>query len=375
MKSLPKQLFAIAEAADKCLAEVRSNELQQILQALVAACSQIGKAWSGSHIGYHADVYTTDLSPRLPAAQFSSEWGLKEVWPTSTPHRCWKIQDRDVVINHIEELAGNPDMKAIDNRLAPIRAQFFKLKEDAISILNAEPALLRDSYLQNKLVQTEQVEAADVGATMAAVLPSGQVWSRDSLAVSQGLRVAPHQTVAAVPVAASSLENALAQLARYCREAASHLERLDIKALKSGRIGTNVFIGHGRSPIWRELKDFVGDRLALPVDEFNSIPVAGIANVERLTQLLDAAAFAFLIMTAEDEHSDGQLVARQNVIHEVGLFQGRLGFRRAIVLLEEGCTEFSNIQGLGQIHFPSGRISAVFEQVRAVLEREDLLDL
>ena len=29
--------------------------------------------------------------------------------------------------------------------------------------------------------------------------------------------------------------------------------------------------------------------------------------------------------------------ARMNVIHEVGLFQGRLGFERAIVLLEEGC--------------------------------------
>jgi predicted nucleotide-binding protein len=46
-----------------------------------------------------------------------------------------------------------------------------------------------------------------------------------------------------------------------------------------------------------------------------------------------------------------------NVIHEVGLFQGRLGFKRAIVLLEEGCKEFSNIQGLGQIRYPKGNIS------------------
>ncbi len=59
-----------------------------------------------------------------------------------------------------------------------------------------------------------------------------------------------------------------------------------------------------------------------------------------------------------------------NVIHEVGLFQGRLGFRKAIVLLEEGCAEFSNIHGLGQIRFPRGNIGACFEQVRQVLERE-----
>ncbi len=89
--------------------------------------------------------------------------------------------------------------------------------------------------------------------------------------------------------------------------------------------------------------------------------------------MLDASAIAFLVLTAEDEQADGSLSARQNVIHEAGLFQGRLGFMRAIVLLEEGCEEFSNIQGLGQIRFPTGRISAAFEEVRQVLEREGFL--
>ena len=78
-------------------------------------------------------------------------------------------------------------------------------------------------------------------------------------------------------------------------------------------------------------------------------------------------------MTAEDERIDGVMQARMNVIHEVGLFQGRLGFTNAIVLLEEGCEEFSNIAGLGQIRFPAGRISAAFEEVRRVMEREGLV--
>ena len=62
-----------------------------------------------------------------------------------------------------------------------------------------------------------------------------------------------------------------------------------------------------------------------------------------------------------------------NVVHEAGLFQGRLGFERAIVLLEEGCEEFSNIHSLGQLRFPKGKISATFEDVRAVLEREEII--
>ena len=46
-------------------------------------------------------------------------------------------------------------------------------------------------------------------------------------------------------------------------------------------------------------------------------------------------------MTAEDENAEGRMQARMNVIHEVGLFQGRLGFEKAIVILEEGCDEFT----------------------------------
>lgn len=134
--------------------------------------------------------------------------------------------------------------------------------------------------------------------------------------------------------------------------------------------GKKVFIGHGRSPVWRELKDFLFDRLDLPWDEFNRESVAGISTTERLNQMLDASSFAFLIMTAEDEHADATLHARENVIHEIGLFQGKLGFHRAIVLLEEGCQPFSNIHGLTHIPFSRGRISASFEELRRVLERE-----
>ena len=121
------------------------------------------------------------------------------------------------------------------------------------------------------------------------------------------------------------------------------------------------------------MKDFIADRLRLPWDEFNREEVAGYTTSERLQTMLSQAAFAFLIMTAEEEHRDATVHARPNVIHEVGLFQGRLGLQRAIVLLEEGCSEFSNIRGLTYIGFPRGDISARFENVRRVLEREKLL--
>jgi predicted nucleotide-binding protein len=65
--------------------------------------------------------------------------------------------------------------------------------------------------------------------------------------------------------------------------------------------------------------------------------------------------------------------ARENVIHEVGLFQGKLGFTKAIVVKENSCAEFSNIVGLGQIRFPDGAISSSFHEVQDVLRREGLI--
>ena len=108
-----------------------------------------------------------------------------------------------------------------------------------------------------------------------------------------------------------------------------------------------IFIGHGGSDIWRELKDFIVETLGLEYEEFNRISPAGKTNKERLKEMLEVCGMAFLIMTGEDEQADGTLRARENVIHEAGLFQGKVDFERAIILLEEGCQEFSNIEGLG----------------------------
>jgi predicted nucleotide-binding protein len=193
------------------------------------------------------------------------------------------------------------------------------------------------------------------------------------VALGQGTKIPPHIDVLADAASIRHAFNICKMAAEICEKAASHLERKSRKKKAADRVGTNVFIGHGRSAAWRELKDFVQDRIGLPWDEFNRVPVAGVTNIARLSEMLDAAAIALLVMTAEDEMADGEIQARMNVVHEAGLFQGRLGFTRAIVLLEEGCKEFANIQGLGQIRFPKGKIAAAFEEVRRVLERERLI--
>jgi predicted nucleotide-binding protein len=75
-------------------------------------------------------------------------------------------------------------------------------------------------------------------------------------------------------------------------------------------------------------------------------------------------------MTAEDESAEGDARARQNVVHEAGLFQGKLGFNRAIAVVESGVEVFSNLDGVQQIRYDKGNVKATFGEILATLRRE-----
>ncbi len=131
-----------------------------------------------------------------------------------------------------------------------------------------------------------------------------------------------------------------------------------------------VFIGHGRNPLWAQLKDHLQDKHQIKVEAYETGARAGHTIRDILEDLIQTSTFALLVLTGEDEQADGTVHARQNVIHEAGLFQGRLGFSRAVVLLEEGVQEFSNIAGIQYVPFSRGNIKETFGEVVATIRRE-----
>jgi hypothetical protein len=131
-----------------------------------------------------------------------------------------------------------------------------------------------------------------------------------------------------------------------------------------------IFIGHGQSTQWRDLKDHLHDKHDYPIEAYEIGARAGHAIRDILEKMLDRSSFAILVMTGEDKDEEGNLHARDNVIHELGLFQGKLGFPKAIVLLEEGTQEFSNIHGMQQIRYSKGNIKETFGEILATLKRE-----
>lgn len=341
------------------------------LDTLEKVANLVGKTWSGSWLGYHSRVYYANFQPPPSGAVFSQEWGFLEGGLYSPGD--WVEYNVEAVVNFINNQSGILSIDELIAESAAAKVLFEEAQQSVLSIIHANVANKSEEFIGKLAGNIESTQIFSESDFIEHQRPSGQLFSRDTRAVEQRLIPPPHIVVLSRIHAARAPFFSCADLNKHIKIFVSHIQRLKNEANQEDRVPTRVFIGHGHSPLWRELKDFIYDRLNLPWDEFNRLPVAGISTTIRLSQMLDQACIAFLVMTAEDEHSNGNLHARENVIHEAGLFQDRLGFERAIILLEEGCEEFSNIKGLVQIRFPKGNISAVFEDVRQVLEREKIV--
>ncbi len=373
MSQTLSELLRIVDELTELATRGEEPEVRESLQKMWQAAREVGKAWSGSWLGYHANVYTSDFLPPHSKGLFDPVEGLKclefnlyTTWREYTPHEVEEI---------IYEHAGIPDMKQMLAFNDMASSEFHTHKFALLSILDLELCNATSPLLFEMKTKVDDLALTTDSELVRSWAPEKiGSRSRDRLALFQGKRTPPHISVGAKVVAIEHTLSSIITLEELTRNIASHLSRQQSHRQSAQTTGERVFIGHGRSHIWRELKDFLEDDLGLLVDEFNRIPTAGGSITNRLSVMLDSAAIAFLVMTGEDEQPDGALRARENVVHEAGLFQGRLGFERAIVLLQVGCEKFSNNAGLVHINFPKDKIRASFQDIRDVLEREGILN-
>ncbi|GAB1515668.1 TIR domain-containing protein [Actinophytocola sp. KF-1] len=370
---LHAEFLAIAAEASK-LAE-REAELDDTkLSALQEAAEEVGRSWSNSSLGYQANVYYSGFKPPPPGHFFSREWGFLGQFHGTVGE--WRPYNPDDVTAYIESLAGDPDLTTSRELSDALRKPVDELIHRARSAAARIKQPL-DGYLEEVLDDLQRISLPKVSRLAKSLMnvTAGTFAVRDMQAAEGGWQVAGHQMVIAQVMFIRSPYTTARRLAETCSKLGRHLESVGTTVEATiMQLGGKVFIGHGgRSKEYLQLSVWLSDE-GLEWEFFDRTPTAGMSIKERLTEMLDNAQIAFLLMTAEDETVDGKMRARENVVHEVGLFQGRLGFNKAIVLLEEGCEEFSNITGVGQIRFPKGDVRPAFDAIRKVLQREGVLD-
>jgi len=143
---------------------------------------------------------------------------------------------------------------------------------------------------------------------------------------------------------------------------------------QEAELSTKVFIGHGRDAVVRgKVKDFIVDRCGFDAIILQEQPSTGMTVIEKLEKYGRQADYAVLILTGDDVLQDGEVHARQNVIQELGWFQGVVGRRRTAILLQEGVELGSNVGGVVYLPFPDQRVETTFEDLRKEFEEAGLL--
>ena len=95
--------------------------------------------------------------------------------------------------------------------------------------------------------------------------------------------------------------------------------------------------------------------------------------IEKLEKYGRMADYAVLILTGDDRTENGESRARQNVIQELGWFQGVLGRNRTAILQQSGVAVASNLSGIVYLEFHDDSVESAFDALRREFETAGLI--
>lgn len=121
-----------------------------------------------------------------------------------------------------------------------------------------------------------------------------------------------------------------------------------------------IFISHGKSKEWYKVQAFLEKDLEHSTLELAQEANLGRTVLQKLSEEGQKCTVAVIVMTGDDIINSEETRARENVMHEIGFFQGLYGLNNIILLHEEGVTIPSNIHGLVYISFPKDTVEATF---------------
>ena len=141
--------------------------------------------------------------------------------------------------------------------------------------------------------------------------------------------------------------------------------------LKLQPLPRRVFVTHGRSNIWLKVARFIDKETGLHLEsvELAEEPNKGRTVIDKLIEEGDECSYAVIVMTGDDFTADDKARARENVIHELGYFQGRYGRERICILHEENVSIPSNLGGVVYYGFPKGEVRGTFADLQKELRQ------
>ena len=218
------ELNGIAERLTVGAESLHNEEAKQCIELMEERAISVGKAWSGSWLGYHSRVYYADLAEPPPGARFSQEWGMMDLQFSQETVGNWKEYRFDDVLSSIQKQVPAEEVDRIKKHSHLVKADFDEEKSQVLSILSGFSRTQKDDeFIKGILGDVSEIKVFDANDFIGAMRPSGKIMSRDSVAIQSGLHTPPHLAVLAEIAEIRAPFSACEELSKLSRRAASHI--------------------------------------------------------------------------------------------------------------------------------------------------------
>ena len=218
------------------------------LEPLVEAANEVGKAWSGSWLGYHSRVYYKNLTTPPAGANFSQEWGGRDHLIFGKTRGEWHEYIFDDVVRIIYKIADNPSLEQLESDAREAEDIFYQVRASFLSIYHSDLKSHSDDFTVKLVKEIEELKILSQQDCELTYMPKGTLMSRDMQAAEKGIVCPPHISVIAYADALKSPFYRCSELHDKMNFIVQHLERLSKSNIQENYIGKNIFIGHGGSP-------------------------------------------------------------------------------------------------------------------------------
>ncbi len=118
----------------------------------------------------------------------------------------------------------------------------------------------------------------------------------------------------------------------------------------AGEEGGFVYLTCAKGPVGASMEAHL-QKSGLKVKQCQASPSPGRYRIDDLVEFLDCCTFAILVYDSEHEAGESRQGRRERIAHEIGLFQGRLGFTRVVLLVPEGSRDSLCLDGVQRVIF------------------------
>jgi len=217
LDSLKPELKTFLDSCSKNL-----EKYQDHLHGMRERAEKISESWSGSWVGFHARLYYGKFEKPTLSESFDIEWGSINGFSDK-----WQERSFDEVKKKIEEGVVKHHFEYVFKKVKSLVKQAVKIREKLVTELSYVNA---DDSLTDEKGIIEQIEKIGFGTSadrFVKNLEPMQSITRDSRAVSEGMKVPPHVKYKAQVMAVQSM---ISDIERFGSLSSRLVRQLEIKS-------------------------------------------------------------------------------------------------------------------------------------------------